>query len=492
MFLAPRQRKTTVFTRFWASASKNHSIYSVLWPGPGKNTGIYAVSCMLSEAFFGCQRHKNIVNYTIFTRGQYQKIMKNWSKTDQKTPNKDLQNASAIFTIFSPTPNPQKRENPSRLKDFRGGSAAPAHPRVAKAMLSNHHRTASPDLRAYARQPARGPTMLAHLVAMLAYVGLSCGLCWPSLGLCWTILKAMWVDREAYVGRSWGLCWPMLSQKIRKMGTAKKHCKTQDILMVGGLSWGYVGLSWGQHGRILGLGWPILGLGWPILGAMLAHLGAMLAHLGGYVGPSWGYVGPSWGLCWPMLTHLEPHVRCLCKNMLNVTGPRNTVNYRGFCRHAHPTRGRRLGRRPLSPTERRELPYGNATARGPLAGFKRLRATAGQGPNHGARGGGRRCSGSCREQDWLLWLWWLWLWLWWWLWWWLWLWLWLWLAVGCCCCCGGWHVWVRGGWAGVGRSGCVREGLGLVGVLSTVCKVVGRCWAMMVCEVRWLWLWVVL
>ena len=26
-------------------------------------------------------------------------------------------------------------------------------------------------LSAYARQPARGPTMLAHLVAMLAYVG---------------------------------------------------------------------------------------------------------------------------------------------------------------------------------------------------------------------------------------------------------------------------------------------------------------------------------
>ena len=44
--------------------------------------------------------------------------------------------------------------------------------------------------------------------------------------------------------------------------------------------------------------------------------------------------------------------------------------------------GRRLGRRPLSPTGRRETPYGNATARGPLAGFKRLRATAGQGPKY--------------------------------------------------------------------------------------------------------------
>ena len=44
--------------------------------------------------------------------------------------------------------------------------------------------------------------------------------------------------------------------------------------------------------------------------------------------------------------------------------------------------GRRQGRRPLSPTERRELPCGKDTARGPLAGFKRLRATAGQGPNY--------------------------------------------------------------------------------------------------------------
>ena len=94
-----------------------------------------------------------------------------------------------------------------------------------------------PDLSAYARQPARGPTMLAHLVAicwpMLAYVGLSCGQCGPILWLCWPMFAS---------------CWPMLSQKIRKMGTATKRCKTQDILMVGGLSWGYVGPSWGYVG----------------------------------------------------------------------------------------------------------------------------------------------------------------------------------------------------------------------------------------------------
>ena len=94
-----------------------------------------------------------------------------------------------------------------------------------------------PDLSAYARQPARGPTMLAHLVAicwpMLAYVGLSCGQRGPILWLWWPMFPA---------------CWPMLSQKIRKIGTAKKRCKMQDILMVGGLSWGYVGPAWGYVG----------------------------------------------------------------------------------------------------------------------------------------------------------------------------------------------------------------------------------------------------
>ena len=116
-----------------------------------------------------------------------------------------------------------------------------------------------------------------------------------------------------------------------------------------GPSWGYVGLSWGQFGPILGLCWPVLGYvgpSWTHLRARLAHLGAMLAHLAAYVSP-----------CWPIFSHK------LGKWEKMGTGLR---------RHR---------RRPLSPSERRE---GKDTAssgpRGPLAGFKRLRATAGQGP----------------------------------------------------------------------------------------------------------------
>ena len=143
--------------------------------------------------------------------------------------------------------------------------------------------------------------------------------------------------------------------------------------MVGGVSWGYVGLSWGyvglssgQCGPILGLCWPSLGLSWPILGlcwpilglcwpileAMLAHLGAMFAHLEAYVGP-----------CWPIL---RPKIRKAAKSGKRTKHckTRDILAYQV---------GRRQGVPPLSPTERREPPYGNATARGPLAGFKGCR-----------------------------------------------------------------------------------------------------------------------
>ena len=68
-----------------------------------------------------------------------------------------------------------------------------------------------PDLSAYARQPARGPAMWAHFVAMLAYVG-----------LCWSILRAIWahlVARLAYVG----LRLIHVEPKDPKNGNSKKN-----------------------------------------------------------------------------------------------------------------------------------------------------------------------------------------------------------------------------------------------------------------------------
>ena len=83
------------------------------------------------------------------------------------------QNASSNFTFFLSTPDPEKRENPSRLKDFRGGSAAGARPRVAKAMLSFHHYTASPEFKRLRATAGQGPNYVGPAFGcMLAYVGL--------------------------------------------------------------------------------------------------------------------------------------------------------------------------------------------------------------------------------------------------------------------------------------------------------------------------------
>ena len=97
---------------------------------------------------------------------------------------------------------------------------------------------------------------------MLAYVG-----------VCWPILRAMWahlVAMLAYVG----LMLTHVEPKDPKNGNSKKNTVKRRIF-------------W----------WSAA-----YLGAMWAHLGAMLADLEGNVGPSWGYVGPSWRLCSPILT----------------------------------------------------------------------------------------------------------------------------------------------------------------------------------------------
>ena len=163
-------------------------------------------------------------------------------------------------------------------------------------------------LRLTAGRRQRNGRTRSLVVRMMCTVGPAWGNVGLSWRLCGPILRPTSADLEAYV-------W---AHQIRNMGTARKHCKTQDILMVGGLSWGYVdpswgyvGPSWGQCGPILGLRWPILGLCWPILGLCWGRLGPMLGHLGAMLGQLGAMLGD--------------RVRCLCKNMLNGTGPKNTA-----------------------------------------------------------------------------------------------------------------------------------------------------------------------
>jgi len=76
---------------------------------------------MLREELFSCHRHKNTVNYCVFALGSTKKT----ATIRQKVPNMDLQNASCDFRVFFPTPNPEKHENTTRVKDFGGSRGAP-------------------------------------------------------------------------------------------------------------------------------------------------------------------------------------------------------------------------------------------------------------------------------------------------------------------------------------------------------------------------------
>ena len=174
-----------------------------------------------------------------------------------------------------------------------------------------------PDLSAYARQPARGPTMLAHFVAMLAYVGLSCGQCGPILWLCWPML--------AYVG----LMLTHVEPKDPKKGNSQKNTVKRRIFW-----WpaAYLGAMLAHLGAML----AHLGAMLAHLGAMLAQLGARLVHLGGHVGPAWGHVGPSWGLCWrilrSMLAHVDPSWATSSEKLQKMRRAQNTVKRGGFWR----------------------------------------------------------------------------------------------------------------------------------------------------------------
>ena len=160
--------------------------------------------------------------------------------------------------------------------------------------------------RIYTRQPARGPCWGDMGLAGSKIWRLCCpilrlcwsilGLCWPTLALCWPVLGPRLSDLEAFVDP----CWAKRSEKWE----AKNHSKTKDILMVGGLSWGYVGPSWGYVGPAWGDG-----------------------------APSWGYVGPSWGLCLrSMLAHVDPSWATRAEKLQNMGRAQNTAKRGCFWR----------------------------------------------------------------------------------------------------------------------------------------------------------------
>ena len=120
-----------------------------------------------------------------------------------------------------------------------------------------------------------------------------------------------------------------------------------------------------------------MGPSWGDLGPSWAYVGPSWA----YVGPSGGYVGPSWGPCWPilraMLARVRPSWAIRSEKRPKMGRAQNTVKRGGFWRG-----GSRLrqGRRPLSPTERREPPTAMPRPGGPWPDLSAYARQPARGP----------------------------------------------------------------------------------------------------------------
>ena len=172
-----------------------------------------------------------------------------------------------------------------------------------------------------------------------------------------------------------GLCWPHVDRvepKDPKNGNSKKNTVKRRIFW-----WpaAYLGAMWAHLEAMLAH-----------LGAMLAHLGAMLAILGlcwpilelcwpilGLCWPILGLVGPSWGLCWPHLeAYLGPCWPILSHKIRKMGKNGTSTKHRKTRLFWRPGWSAAGAAAPLSYGEERNA-FGNATARGPLAGFKGCR-----------------------------------------------------------------------------------------------------------------------
>ena len=127
----------------------------------------------------------------------------------------------------------------------------------------------------------------------------------------------------------------------------------------------HLGVMLGDLGAMLGLCRAILGLCWAILGPSWSHVGPMLGHLGAHLGPSWGYVG----------ARGEPPNFYFPIYVVFFEEQKNR-KLRGFLGAEH--RSAAGARARIA----KATAFGRADRQGLLARFKRLRATAGQGPNY--------------------------------------------------------------------------------------------------------------
>ena len=115
--------KTTVFTMCFATGC-NNAVFSVFVPVPRL-----------------AKKHRYLRSFTMFC---FPSAAKNGSKR-LKTAKIDFQKHPVIPASHFPAPDPQKRENTSRVKDFLGDGRAPEQLKLGKLQATPPYGEASPD-----------------------------------------------------------------------------------------------------------------------------------------------------------------------------------------------------------------------------------------------------------------------------------------------------------------------------------------------------------
>ena len=137
--------KNAVIYSVFFFAFKNTGICSVLCISGPKSIGIYSIFCVFAWLPQKTVKRKNAVIYSILWLSKTEKSSEKCVKTALFFPILGLPKRIFKFHPLFVHPRPRKTWKPQHPEGFPKRSAAPARPRVAKARISYHQATASPE-----------------------------------------------------------------------------------------------------------------------------------------------------------------------------------------------------------------------------------------------------------------------------------------------------------------------------------------------------------
>ena len=141
-FLRSTRDKCCNLQCFFCLAFKNTGMCSVLCISGPKSIGIYSIFCVFAWLPPTTLKRKNDVIYSILWLPKIENSSEKCVNVSKRHFIPILGHPKRIFK-FHPLfvhPRPRKTWKPQHPEGFSKRSAAPACPRVAKAMLSFHHR----------------------------------------------------------------------------------------------------------------------------------------------------------------------------------------------------------------------------------------------------------------------------------------------------------------------------------------------------------------